>query len=203
MTDQLTTRAREALSTAVREAASAGNPHVEPVHVLLALLAQPEGTAAPLLKAVGADPSVVAAAAAQAAAALPRASGASVAAPSLARATYEVMTVAGDQATALGDEYVSTEHLLVGLAKVASPAAELLKQHGGGPEALLEAFTKVRGSARVTSPDPEGTYQALEKYGVDLTARAREGGSTQSSAATARSVGSCRCCRDGRRTTPF
>jgi len=176
LTDQLTTKAREALSAAVREASTAGNPHVEPVHVLRALLAQPDGTAAPLIKAVGADPAGVARSATQAAAALPSASGASVAAPSLARPTYEVMTVAGEQATALGDEYVSTEHLLVGLAKVQSPVSELLKQHRAGPEALLEAFTTVRGSARVTSPDPEGTYQALEKYGVDLTARAREGG---------------------------
>ena len=175
MTDQLTTKAREALSTAVREASSAGNPHVEPVHVLRALLAQPDGTAAPLLKAVGADPALVSRAAAQAAAALPSASGASVAAPSLARPTYEVMTVAGEEATSLGDEYVSTEHLLVGLATVRSAVSELLGQHGAGPEALREAFTTVRGSARVTSPDPEGTYQALEKYGVDLTALAREG----------------------------
>ena len=175
MTDQLTTKAREALSTAVRDASSAGNPHVEPVHVLRALLAQPDGTAAPLLKAVGADPALVSRAAAQAAAALPSASGASVAAPSLARPTYEVMTVAGEEATSLGDEYVSTEHLLVGLATVRSAVSELLGQHGAGPEALREAFTTVRGSARVTSPDPEGTYQALEKYGVDLTALAREG----------------------------
>ena len=175
MTDQLTTKAREALSTAVREASSAGNPHVEPVHVLRALLEQPEGTAAPLLRAVGADPGLIARTAAQAAAAMPSASGASVAAPSLARPTYEVMSVAGEEATSLGDEYVSTEHLLVGLATVRSPVSELLGQHGAGPEALREAFTTVRGSARVTSPDPEGTYQALEKYGVDLTALAREG----------------------------
>ncbi|MDQ3113691.1 MAG: AAA family ATPase, partial [Actinomycetota bacterium] len=175
MTDQLTTKAREALSTAVREASSAGNPHVEPVHVLRALLEQPDGTAAPLLRAVGADPGLIARAAAQAAGAMPSASGASVAAPSLARPTYEVMSVAGEEATSLGDEYVSTEHLLVGLATVRSPVSELLGQHGAGPEALREAFTTVRGSARVTSPDPEGTYQALEKYGVDLTALAREG----------------------------
>ena len=75
----------------------------------------------------------------------------------------------------MGDEYVSTEHLLVGLASAGGPVAELLRRHGATPEALREAFAKVRGSARVTSPDPEGTYQALEKYGVDLTERARDG----------------------------
>ena len=75
----------------------------------------------------------------------------------------------------MGDEYVSTEHLLVGLASTGSPVGQLLRRHGATPDALREAFTKVRGSSRVTSPDPEGTYQALEKYGVDLTERARKG----------------------------
>ena len=75
----------------------------------------------------------------------------------------------------MGDEYVSTEHLLVGLADKGGAVAQLLRRHGATPEALREAFTKVRGSARVTSPDPEGSYQALEKYGVDLTERARKG----------------------------
>jgi ATP-dependent Clp protease ATP-binding subunit ClpB len=75
----------------------------------------------------------------------------------------------------MGDEYVSTEHLLVGLASTRGAVADLLRRHGAGPEALREAFAKVRGASRVTSPDPEGTYQALEKYGVDLTERAREG----------------------------
>src|SRR5690606_37767868 len=78
-------------------------------------------------------------------------------------------------ATELGDEYVSTEHLMVGLASEGGQVADLLRRHGATPEALREAFTKVRGSARVTTPDPEGTYQALEKYGVDLTERARKG----------------------------
>ncbi|MDR4215753.1 ATP-dependent chaperone ClpB, partial [Bacillus paralicheniformis] len=72
-------------------------------------------------------------------------------------------------------EYVSTEHVLYGLAYERGPVGELLRRHGATPEALKDAFTKVRGSARVTSPDPEGTYQALEKYGVDLTDRARKG----------------------------
>ncbi|HYH32731.1 MAG TPA: ATP-dependent chaperone ClpB, partial [Pseudonocardia sp.] len=78
-------------------------------------------------------------------------------------------------ATEMGDEYVSTEHLLVGLASAGGPVADLLRRHGATPDALREAFSKVRGSSRVTSPDPEGTYQALEKYGVDLTERARKG----------------------------
>ena len=75
----------------------------------------------------------------------------------------------------MGDEYVSTEHLLVGLAADGGPAATVLRDAGATPDALLAAFEKVRGSARVTSQDPEGTYQALEKYGIDLTRSAREG----------------------------
>ena len=75
----------------------------------------------------------------------------------------------------MDDEYVSTEHLMVGLATGDSDVAKLLTGHGASPQALRDAFVKVRGSARVTSPDPEGSYQALEKYSTDLTARAREG----------------------------
>ncbi len=75
----------------------------------------------------------------------------------------------------MDDEYVSTEHLMVGLATGDSDVAKLLTGHGASPQALREAFVKVRGSARVTSPDPEGSYQALEKYSTDLTERAREG----------------------------
>jgi len=173
--EQLTTRAREALGDAIRRATGGGNTQVEPVHLLLALLDQGDGTARPLLSAVGADPGTIGREANLLAGALPSASGSTVSAPQLARPTYELLTVASERAGALGDEYVSTEHLLVALATVQSPVAELLRRHGASPDVVLEAFTSVRGTARVTSPDPEGTYKALEKYGVDLTARARAG----------------------------
>ena len=107
--------------------------------------------------------------------ALPAASGGNVSAPGLARATAQALNVAGDLARDLGDAYVSTEHLLVGLATEGAQVARLLGDAGATPAALREAFTAVRGSGRVTSEDPEATYQALEKYGVDLTERAREG----------------------------
>jgi ATP-dependent Clp protease ATP-binding subunit ClpB len=174
MNDQLTTRAQEALSVAVRTAATAGNPSVEPVHLMRALLAQSDGLTGPLLEASGADVAAVQHDVDAAAAALPAASGSTIAAPSLARPTYAVLSHAGEVARELGDEYVSTEHLLVGLAHVASPVRELLAQHGVTAERLRAAFTQVRGSGRVTSPDPEGTYDALNKYGIDLTERARE-----------------------------
>jgi len=175
MNDQLTTKAQEALSVAVRSAATAGNPSVEPAHLLRALLAQPAGLTAPLLEAAGADVAGVRRDVDAAAEALPAAAGSTVAAPGLARSTYAVLSHAGEVARELGDEYVSTEHLLVGLAHVDSPVRELLARHGVTAERLRAAFTEVRGSGRVTSPDPEGTYDALNKYGVDLTERAREG----------------------------
>jgi ATP-dependent Clp protease ATP-binding subunit ClpB len=172
---KLTTKSQEALSAAVRRAAGAGHPHVEPVHLLLALLDQADGTAGPLLQAGGADPAGVQARAEALLARLPSASGATVSAPALSRPALQALSTASDLAGEIGDDYVSTEHLLVGLATGAGPVADLLRDAGATAEALRAGFTAVRGSARVTTQDPEGTYQALEKYGVDLTGRAQEG----------------------------
>ena len=174
-TYKLTTKSQEAVAEAIRRASAEGHPHVEPVHLLLALLAQPDGTAVPLLEAVGASPSAVRSDAEEIAGRLPRATGSTVAAPGLDRPSMSVLTDASSRAASLDDEYVSTEHLLVGLADEGGEIAAMLRRHGASPEALLGAFEKVRGHARVTTPDPESTYQALEKYGVDLTARARAG----------------------------
>ncbi|EHK86952.1 ATP-dependent chaperone ClpB [Saccharomonospora azurea SZMC 14600] len=106
---------------------------------------------------------------------LPSATGATVSSPQFDTYAVKSLTHAQKLATELGDEYVSTEHVLVGLAAEGGPVETLLKRHGATPDALREAFTKVRGSARVTTPEPEGTYKALEKYGVDLTEAARSG----------------------------
>jgi ATP-dependent Clp protease ATP-binding subunit ClpB len=168
MEDRLTTKSQEAVSTAVRRAAASGHPEVAPVHLLLALLEQEGGVAAPLISAAGGDPSALRASAEQRLAGLPRASGSSVAAPGLSRGVLQVMEAAQTAAREVQDEYVSTEHLVVGLAgqDLGLPS----------PKALLAAFPAVRGgNRRVTSQDPESTYQALEKYGVDLTEAAREG----------------------------
>ncbi len=173
--NKLTTRSQEAVAGAIRAATSAGNPAVEPAHLLVTLLDQPESTSAALLQAIGADPATVRAQAADAMRRLPAASGGTVSQPSTSRAFVQVLEHAQDQADQLGDEFVSTEHLLVGIAVVDGPAKTVLTSVGASADALLAAFSQVRGSARVTSKDPEGTYQALEKYGVDLTARARDG----------------------------
>src|SRR4051812_33645780 len=105
----------------------------------------------------------------------PAAAADRAAVPQLSRDALAAITAAKQLATEMGDEYVSTEHLLVGLASGRTAVADVLRRHGATPDALRDAFVKVRGSARVTSPDPEGSYQALEKYGVDLTERARKG----------------------------
>jgi ATP-dependent Clp protease ATP-binding subunit ClpB len=175
MADKLTRRSADALSEAVRQATAQGNPHVDPLHLLAALIGQEGGTAVPLLRAVGADPAVVLAETRAQLARLPKAAGTTVSAPDMSRPMLGVLATAGKHARDLRDEYVSTEHLLVGLAEDGGQAATVLRKAGARPEVLLEAFEKVRGSARVTSEDPEGTYQALEKYGVDLTQLAREG----------------------------
>jgi len=168
----LTTKSQEALSSAVQRAAAAGHPHVEPLHLLDALLGQSDGIARPLLAAAGADPAGVARQASELLGRLPSASGATVSAPGLSRPSIAVVNAAAALAKSLGDDYVSTEHLLVGLAKDGgSQLASILPK----ADAILAAFEKVRGNKRVTSEDPESTYQSLEKYGVDLTARAREG----------------------------
>src|SRR4051812_21396297 len=174
-TNKLTTRTQEALAEAVRRASGSGNAQVEPVHLLLSLLSQADSAVPPLLDAVGARRDLVRARAEELAGRLPSVSGETVSAPQLARPAYAALTAAGNHARELGDDYVSTEHLLVGLAESGGPVAHLLREAGATPEALLASFEKVRGSSRVTTPDPENTYQALEKYGVDLTARARAG----------------------------
>ncbi|MFD9705069.1 ATP-dependent chaperone ClpB [Lentzea sp. NPDC059081] len=170
-----TTKTQQAVSAAVQAATLNGNPDVGSVHLLSALLAQTDGLTAPLLEAVGADPTLVRKELEQLSRSLPSASGSTVSAPQLSRDAVRVLGKAQELATEMGDEYVSTEHLLVGLAQHGGQVADLLRRHGATPDALKEAFSRVRGSARVTSPDPEGTYKALEKYGVDLTERARKG----------------------------
>ncbi|CAN5902304.1 ATP-dependent chaperone ClpB [soil metagenome] len=175
-TSTLTRRSQEAVSAAVQRAAVDGHPQTDTAHLLAALLAPSDGTPVALLRAAGADSVTATELTDKQLAGLPRASGTAVQAPGLSRSLLEVFQRATDLAGELGDEYVSTEHLLVGLATVAGPARDTLNAAGATAENLRAAFDTVRGSARVTSRDPEGTYQALEKYGIDLTQQARDGG---------------------------
>jgi ATP-dependent Clp protease ATP-binding subunit ClpB len=177
---KLTTRSQEAMASAIQRAATDGAPQVEPAHLLAALLAQGDGVAPALLRAVGVDVGALRRSTEGALAALPKASGQSVSSPNLGRATFQAMSAAGDAARELEDEYVSTEHLLIGLAGSgesggAGSVSAALAAAGATRTALLAALPSVRGNGKVTSPDPEGTFKSLEKYGIDLTAQAREG----------------------------
>jgi ATP-dependent Clp protease ATP-binding subunit ClpB len=172
---KFTTRSQQTINDAIDASATAGHAQVEAVHLLASLLQQTEGVVHPLLQAVGVQPSAAESGVRAELAKLPAATGASVAAPSYSRAALAVLAKANDVAEKMKDEYVSTEHLLIATAAVDSPAARVLTGLGATADALRGAVTSVRGSTRVTSPDPEGTYQSLEKYAVDLTASAREG----------------------------
>ena len=175
MNENYTTKSQEAIQSAATAATVNGNPAVEPAHLLVALLEQSDGIAGALLDSVGADKNSVLQSARKLVADLPGATGQSVAQPNFSQATFRVITEAKELAKARGDEYISTEHLLVGIAKHGGPAGELLKNSGATADVLHNAIDTLHGGRRVTNADPEGTFQALEKYGNDLTARAREG----------------------------
>jgi len=169
-----TTKTQAALTAALQAASAGGNPEIRPAHLLMALLSQTDGIAGPLLEAVGVSPSAIRADTQRLLDRLPSSSGAT-SQPQLSRESLAAINAAQRLAVEMGDEYVSTEHLMVGLAEGDSDTAKLLTAAGAAPQALREAFVKVRGSARVTSADPESSYQALEKYSTDLTAQARDG----------------------------
>ncbi|MFC7621704.1 ATP-dependent chaperone ClpB [Microlunatus sp. GCM10028923] len=174
-TNKLTTKSRDAVSAALRNALTSGNPSAEPQHLLHGLLMVPDNTVGPLLASVGTDPQVVDAAARGAIAKLPSASGASVSQPQLSGALARVLADSENRAEQLGDSFVATEHLLISLAAVDSAAKKILTDLGATSEKLITAFNESRGSKRVTSAEAEGTSSALEQYAVDLTASAREG----------------------------
>ena len=174
-TEKLTAMSRDAYTAGVRLALTNGNPAVEPAHLLSALLLIPDNTVAPLLASQGADPAEIATAATQLIAKLPSTSGSSVAQPSLSGAVARVLAAAETQAQKMGDQFVATEHLLIGLASVESDVSRLLASHQIKAASLIDAFNERRGSKRVTSAESEGGESALDKYSVDLTQRAREG----------------------------
>ncbi|TQJ59422.1 ATP-dependent Clp protease ATP-binding subunit ClpB [Arthrobacter sp. SLBN-83] len=172
---KFTTKSQEALSAAAMNASTAGNPQVEPAHLLKALMDQREGVAVALLRATGADPDAVSVQASSAIKALPATSGGSSQQAQLSRPALQAIQQAKEEADRLGDSFVSTEVLLVGLSAGNDAAARLLRDAGASREALLAALPGIRNDRKVDSPDPENTFQALEKYGTDLTSMARAG----------------------------
>lgn len=170
-----TTKTQEAVQVALQSASANGNPDIRPAHLLVAILEQEDGIAAPVLKATGVEPGVVLQEARDLVDSYPKAEGSNLANPNFNREALNALTAAQELAGELGDEYVSTEVLMAGIARGKSDAADLLTKRGATYEAVKAAFPSVRGSAKVTNEDPEGQFQALEKYSTDLTKRAREG----------------------------
>ncbi|MBW2418997.1 MAG: ATP-dependent chaperone ClpB [Deltaproteobacteria bacterium] len=172
--EKLTIKSQEALSEAQSQAVSRGHTQIEPCHLLRALLEQPEGSTVPVLQKLGIALPALQGKVEELIARIPKVTGG--AQPQLAAATARVLEAAFREAEQFKDEYVSTEHILLAIAEDKSdPAGELLRQAGAVREALLQALESVRGGARITDPDPESKYQALEKFGRDLTDVARSG----------------------------
>lgn len=174
MAREMTTKAQEAVSSALQAAAAAGNPQVEPIHLLEALIEQREGIAISLLEAVGADVRAIGARTRNAFVALPSAQGASAGSAQPSNALLAVVRDAGERAEDGGDQYISTEHLLIALAASQTEAGRILTQGGVEADALTQALSQLRPDP-ITSADPEGSFEALSKYGRDLTEVAREG----------------------------
>ena len=176
MEQKFTTMAQEAVGDAIQSASAAGNAQVETLHVMDALLRQENGVARSLIEAAGGDPQAIGAAVRNALVALPSASGSSTSQPQASRQLTAAIAQAEKEMQQMGDEYVSTEHLLIGIAaSKPNQSAEILEKNGVTAASLRKAVPGVRGGAKVTSPDAEGSYKALEKYSTDLTTAAKEG----------------------------
>ena len=170
--NQFTVKAQEAVMRAQELAQQRGNPEILPLHVLASLLAETEGVVRPVLQKVGADLTALSQRVEQAISRLPSTSGGQT---GISPKTQELFRIAHQESDAMKDAYVSTEHILLALAKGKSEEANLLKEAGVTRDALIAALKDVRGSQRVTDQDPEAKYQALEKYGKDLVDLARRG----------------------------
>ena len=176
MEQKFTTMAQGAVGDAIQSASAAGNAQVETLHVMDALLRQENGVVRSLIEAAGGDPQAIGAAVRNALVALPSASGSSTSQPQASRQLTAAIAQAEKEMQQMGDEYVSTEHLLIGIAaSKPNQSAEILEKNGVTAASLRKAVPGVRGGAKVTSPDAEGSYKALEKYSTDLTAAAKEG----------------------------
>ena len=176
MEQKFTTMAQEAVGDAIQSASAAGNAQVETLHVMDALLRQENGVVRSLIEAAGGGPQAIGAAVRNALVALPSASGSSTSQPQASRQLTAAIAQAEKEMQQMGDEYVSTEHLLIGIAaSKPNQSAEILEKNGVTAASLRKAVPGVRGGAKVTSPDAEGSYKALEKYSTDLTAAAKEG----------------------------
>lgn len=175
MEQKFTTKSQEIISSANMNAQTAGNPSIEPAHLLKALMDQRDGVAVAVLKAAGADIDAVSVAASHEIAKLPKSSGSSVAQAQFSRNALRAIQTAQTKAEQFGDTFISTEMILLGLASNDDTTAKALADNGASADVIAQTIPQVRGDRTVDTPDPEGTFQALEKFGTDLTKIAREG----------------------------
>ncbi|HWD70280.1 MAG TPA: Clp protease N-terminal domain-containing protein, partial [Solirubrobacteraceae bacterium] len=174
--DRFTIKSQEALEAAHRLAAERRNPQTRPEHLLAVLLEQDGGVVVPVLRKLGVDPAAVRATLSPALEALPRLTGGGAQEPTgPSNELIEVLRVAEEEMRALSDDYISTEHLALALAKSSGTTGDVLRSVGAGYEPLLRAVNEVRGGQKVTDQNPEDKFQALEKYGRDLTRAAADG----------------------------
>jgi ATP-dependent Clp protease ATP-binding subunit ClpB len=173
--EKFTTRSREAIEAAQLAATTAGNSTTEPIHLLVALLRDPDGTARQLVTKIGVDAAFLQQTAERDMESLPRATGSTVQQPSASAALTRVLGGAIDLAASMKDDYVATEHLLISLATVESSAQKVLSTSKVTADGLRDGLTAIRGNRRVTSQNAESTYESLEKYSVDLTLAAEDG----------------------------
>ncbi|MGH7659379.1 MAG: Clp protease N-terminal domain-containing protein, partial [Vulcanimicrobiaceae bacterium] len=173
----MTQRVQEALNGAYTRALSEHNPQTAPEHLLAVLLDQDEGVAPAILEKAGVDVAALRRAADAAIGRLPRLSGSNAdnAQVTVAPAIPRIFTQAENEAKQLGDDYTSIEHLLLALVDSNTDAAKVLRTAGVTRDKVLNALKEVRGNQRVTTQNPEGTYQTLERYGRDLTKAAAQG----------------------------
>jgi ATP-dependent Clp protease ATP-binding subunit ClpB len=199
--DKFTIKSQEAIAQAEDIAGKRGNPEIVPAHILAALLAQTDGVVVPILKKLGAAPEALAGETQKLIDGLSRVEGSGASGAHVSAELKRVLEKAFTVADSLKDDYVSTEHLLVAMAdEKGSQVSRMLSAHGVTKESVLSALKDIRGNQRVTDPDPEGKFQALEKYAKDLTELARRG--KLDPVGMRKSDGSSRCSPGGRRITP-
>lgn len=170
---KLTTRAQQALVAARDQATARNHGAIHPAHLLRALVAQTEGLVLPLLQAIDVAPNDARQLAEVELNKLPLVYGGSE--PQMTQDLARVLEIADQRRSDFKDDYISVEHLLLSLAESSGPVGNALRELGVRPEAILEGLKNLRGNQRITSADPEATFQALEQYGRDLTAVARDG----------------------------
>src|SRR4051812_23246170 len=173
--NKLTRKTGEALAAAQALAREANHSQVTPEHLLAALVSQPESVVLPVLERIGVSTKIVRDRVDEALSRIPKVYGATAQQAQLSQEAYRVLEAADGERSNLGDDYLSTEHLLLAMTEVAGGVGDLLRSLGVTHDAILAALQEVRGSHRVTSENPEEQYQALEKYGRDLTEDARKG----------------------------